>query len=79
MLNSKKLQEVRKWLQISQQELADRIGVTNMTIFRYEADKSEINFSNLKKIVDVFNEGKTFWDFEYKSKKFYNIEDFVKN
>jgi len=78
MLDSKKLKEVRNWLQFSQEELGDAIWVTAMTIFRYEAEKCEINLSNLKKIVDVFNGWKKVWDFEYKAKVKYSIEDFVK-
>jgi len=50
-----RLRELRKQHKISQQELANYIGVTQATLSGWETEKYEIDNTGLKKIADYFN------------------------
>ncbi|MGE8080963.1 helix-turn-helix domain-containing protein [Peribacillus loiseleuriae] len=56
------IQERRKQLNISQKELADKLGVTNSFLSKIESGKSRINLKRLSQIgdilsLDIFNYG----------------------
>jgi len=76
MLNTKKLIDTRKGLWFSQTELAKLIWVRTETIWRYEHNTG-INIQNIKKIVDVYNEWRTNWDFICKSITQFELKDFL--
>ena len=50
----KRLREVRKSKKITQQELADRLGIKRNTYSDWENGKTEPSFENLIKLADLF-------------------------
>ena len=51
----KTIRELRESLKLSQKELAERIGVSNVVLSRYELDDRKPDFDTLEKIADFFN------------------------
>lgn len=51
----KRLRSLRKEKNLSQKELAERIGVSNVVLSRYELDDRKPDFDTLEKIADFFN------------------------
>ena len=51
----KKIRELRKDMELSQEELADKIGVSRQTIFSLESGKSSPSLELALKIAQVFN------------------------
>lgn len=51
----KKLKKLREKFGLSQQQLADALGLGASTIGQYETNSREPNFQRLKLIVDFFN------------------------
>ena len=49
------LKELRTNAKMTQQELADKIGVRRSTIAMIETDKNSITISMAKKLAEVFN------------------------
>lgn len=49
------LKELRTNAKMTQQELADKIGVQRSTIAMIETDKNSITISMAKKLAEVFN------------------------
>ena len=54
-LFSVRLKELRKKNQLTQQRLADEIGVNRVNITRWEKGKREPSFENLIKLADILN------------------------
>ena len=50
-----RLRELRKRKGLTQSDLAEKLGVTSMSISRYENGKDEINNKNLKKLSEIFD------------------------
>ena len=48
------IRRLRGELGIAQGELAKRLGVSRMTIIRWEQGKSEISWANIKKLMSLF-------------------------
>ena len=53
-----KIKELREVLLITQQELADLLGVTNITVNRWENNKSNPSIKEKRKLVKMFKENK---------------------
>ncbi|MHB8097505.1 MAG: helix-turn-helix transcriptional regulator [Erysipelotrichaceae bacterium] len=53
-----KIKELREVLLITQQELADLLGVTNITVNRWENNKSNPSLKEKRKLVKMFKENK---------------------
>jgi DNA-binding XRE family transcriptional regulator len=53
-----KIKELREVLLITQQELADLLGVTNVTVNRWENNKSNPSIKEKRKLVKMFKENK---------------------
>lgn len=51
----KTIRELRESLKISQKELAERIGISNVVLSRYELDDRKPDYDTLEKIADFFN------------------------
>lgn len=50
-----KIKELRQKMNLSQNELAKKLGMPHTTFFNYEAGKNEPNISVLVKMADFFN------------------------
>lgn len=48
------IRRLRGELGIAQGELAKRLGVSRMTIIRWEQGKNEISWENIKKLMSLF-------------------------
>lgn len=48
------VRRLRGELGITQEELAKRLGVTRMTVIRWEQGKGEISWENIKRIMSLF-------------------------
>lgn len=48
------IRRLRGELGITQGELAKRLGISRMTIIRWEQGKSEISWENIKKLMSLF-------------------------
>lgn len=53
----KKLKTLRKSQRLTQQAVADKIGITRATISNYEIDRRTPNLRDLQKIADFFGVG----------------------
>ncbi len=53
----KKLKTLRKSQRLTQQTIADKIGITRATISNYEIDRRTPNLRDLQKIADFFGVG----------------------
>ena len=53
-----KIKELREVLLITQQELADLLGVTNVTVNRWENNKSNPSLKEKRKLVKMFKDNK---------------------
>lgn len=53
---ARKIREYRERKFISQQELAKILGVSNVTVCRWETGRYEPDMETKKKLVDLFNE-----------------------
>ena len=53
----KKLKTLRKSQRLTQQTVADKIGITRATISNYEIDRRTPNLRDLQKIADFFGVG----------------------
>lgn len=53
-----KIKELREVLLITQQELADLLGVTNITVNRWENNKSNPSLKEKRKLVKMFKDNK---------------------
>lgn len=51
----KTIRELRESLKISQKELAERIGISNVVLSRYELDDRKPDYDTLEKIADFFD------------------------
>lgn len=58
MKYDQKIKELREVLLITQQELADLLGVTNITVNRWENNKSNPSLKEKRKLVKMFKENK---------------------
>lgn len=54
---AKKLQQLRKGRQLTQQQLADRMGVTRATISNYEVGRRTPHLSELKRFAEFYGVG----------------------
>jgi transcriptional regulator with XRE-family HTH domain len=50
-----KIQEIRKFRKISRQELAKKLDISITALRKIEEDDTDINFSRLQQIADVFD------------------------
>ena len=50
-----KIRELRQKMNLSQNEMAKKLGIPHTTLFNYEASKSEPNIETLIKLADFFN------------------------
>lgn len=55
MLLSERIKEERKKAQLSQEQLADKVGVSRQTIYKWENDQAMPDLKNLKKLAETFN------------------------
>jgi len=76
MINIEKFKKVRQWLWFTQGELADKIWMNILTVQRIEAGANTKAWT-IKKIVDVFNCGRTNWPFVCKSIYKYEVIYFL--
>lgn len=53
----KKLQELRKARQLTQQQLAERMGVTRATVSNYEVGRRTPHLSELKRFAEFYGVG----------------------
>ena len=51
---AKRLKELRKEFSLSQSQVAKKLGITQQSYTRYEADTSEPSFEMLVKISNIF-------------------------
>lgn len=84
-INGKKIRELRKEMWLTQTELAQKIGVEQVTPVRWEklSHKDVIQREgcyekNMQKIVDLYNEWYTRWNFTVKPIKKIEITDIIK-
>lgn len=54
---SKKMQQLRKGRKLTQQELADKMGVTRATISNYEVGRRAPHLSELKRFAEFYGVG----------------------
>lgn len=55
MSMSKRLQELRRKEELSQEELAERIGVSRQAISKWESEQSSPDIENIVRLSEVFN------------------------
>ena len=56
-----KIKTLRKGRKLTQQELADRLGITRATVSNYEVGRRSPHISELKRIADYFGVGVDFF------------------
>ena len=81
---NKRIRELRKTLNLSQKEFADRIGLKQNAISYMEKDGSTVTEQNIKTICSQFSvnenwlrtgEGKMFLESEKKQREFFDVFD----
>lgn len=66
----KKLQELRKGRKLTQQQLADKMGVTRATISNYEVGRRAPHLSELKRFAEFYGVGLDFFGVASKDEVF---------